>query len=154
MPTNSQVWAMEGMALAVKLQVLILCTANSARSQMGEGLLRHLAGDRVDVFSAGRAPSGVNPFAIRAMRQRRINISGHCSHHVKEYLHHRFDFVITVCDNAAEHCPVFPGPARRVHWSFPDPAAVKGDDRAVLESFISVRDGLEEKLSEWLKTLA
>ena len=135
-----------------KLQVLILCTANSARSQMGEGLLRHLAGDKVDVFSAGRTPSSVNSFALRAMRERGIDISGHSSDHINRYLDHEFDYVITVCDSAAESCPLFPGRAKRIHWSFPDPAAVKGDDNAVLESFISVRGGLETKLHEWLNS--
>lgn len=135
-----------------KLQVLILCTANSARSQMGEGLLRHLAGNRVDVFSAGRAPSSVNPFALRAMRERGIDISGHSSDHLNQYLDHEFDYVITVCDSAAASCPMFPGSAQRIHWSFPDPAAVAGDEGAVLQSFISVRDGLEIKLREWVKS--
>ncbi len=136
-----------------KLQVLILCTANSARSQMGEGLLRHLAGDKVDVFSAGSAPSSVNPFVVRAMRERGIDITSHRSEHLDLYLAHEFDFVITVCDSAAESCPVFPRRAKRIHWSFPDPAAVTGDDSAILQSFIDVREGLEGKLSAWLKTL-
>ena len=136
-----------------KLQVLILCTANSARSQMGEGLLRHLAGDKVDAFSAGRAPSSVNPFAVRAMRERGIDITSHSSDHLDQYLEREFDFVITVCDGAAESCPLFPGRAERIHWSFPDPAAVAGNDSAVLQSFIAARDGLEKKLSAWLKTV-
>jgi arsenate reductase len=133
-----------------KLQVLILCTANSARSQMGEGLLRHLAGDAVDVYSAGRAPSSVNPIALRAMHERGIDISGHRSDHLSQYLCHEFDYVITVCDSAAETCPLFPAPAHRIHWSFPDPAAAKGDDSVVLQSFIAVRDGLEIRLHAWL----
>ncbi len=136
-----------------KPRVLILCTANSARSQMGEGLLRHLADGRVEVFSAGAKPSSVNPYAIRAMRKRGIEISGQSSDRIDQYLAQSFDYVITVCDNAAESCPVFPGPARRIHWSFPDPAAVAGDDEAVLASFISVRDGLEAKLRQWLDSL-
>ena len=139
--------------MSKKLQVLILCTANSARSQMGEGLLRHLAGNRVDVFSAGRAPSSVNPFAQRAMRERGIDISAHSSDHLNQYLDREFDYVITVCDSAADNCPLFPGRAMRIHWSFPDPAAVEGDDDVVLQSFVSVRDRLEIKLREWLKSL-
>lgn len=135
-------------------KVLILCTANSARSQMGEGLLRHLAGDAVEVFSAGAQPSSVNPFAIQAMSERGIDITSHSSDHVGQYLETEFDYVITVCDNAAENCPVFPGPAQRIHWSFPDPAAVKGDDAAVLRSFVEVRNGLEAKLRGWLTTLS
>ena len=138
--------------MSEKLQVLILCTANSARSQMGEGLLRHLAGDRVDVYSAGRSPSRVNPMAIRAMRARGIDISSHSSDHIDHYLYRDFDFVFTVCDSAAESCPVFHGRAERIHWSFPDPAAVTGDESVVIKSFIDVREGLEEKLSAWLKS--
>ncbi len=137
-----------------KLQVLILCTANSARSQMAEGLLRHIAGDKVDVFSAGRAPSSVNPFAIQAMRARGIDIASQRSGHIDQYLDREFDFVITVCDSAAESCPLFPGRAVRIHWSFPDPAAVTGDASAVLQSFIDVRGGLEKKLSLWLRSVS
>ncbi len=136
-----------------KLQVLILCTANSARSQMGEGLLRSLAGESVDVFSAGARPSKVNPFAIEAMRERGIDISAHTSDDLKQYLTKEFDYVITVCDRAAETCPMFPGAAERIHWGFPDPGAVDGDERDILQSFITVRDGMEDKLSEWLRTL-
>ena len=119
---------------------------------MGEGLLRHLAGDSVDVFSAGSEPSGVNSFALRAMRQRGIDICGHSSDHINQYMNREFDYVITVCDNAADNCPLLPGRAMRIHWTFPDPAAVKGSDDVVLQSFISVRDGLEFKLREWLNS--
>ncbi len=136
-----------------KLRVLILCTANSARSQMAEGLLRSLAGESVDVFSAGARPSRVNPFAIEAMRERGIDISAHTSDDLKQYLTKEFDYVITVCDRAAETCPAFPGAAERIHWGFPDPGAADGDERDILQSFIAVRDGMEDKLSEWLKTL-
>ncbi len=140
--------------MSEKLQVLILCTANSARSQMAEGILRHLAGDRVEVYSAGAKPSQVNPYAIEAMRERGIDISGQSSDHVNQYLEREFDYVITVCDKAAETCPLFPGPARRIHWSFPDPAAAAGDEDAVLHAFIRARDGLEDKLRDWLKSLS
>lgn len=136
-----------------KQRVLILCTANSARSQMAEGLLRHLANDQFDVYSAGTKPSTVNPFAIQAMHGRGIDISGHQSEHLDQYLNQTFDYVITVCDNAAETCPVFPGKAQRIHWSFPDPAAVNGDDATILQSFITVRDDLESTLSHWLDSL-
>src|SRR5882724_4507649 len=95
-----------------KKRVLILCTGNSARSQMAEGLLRHLAGDRFEVYSAGSKPSQVNPFAIEAMRKRGVDISGQRSKHLNEYLEQPFDFVITVCDQAAETCPIFPGKAQ------------------------------------------
>ena len=136
-----------------KLQVLILCSANSARSQMAEGLLRHLAGDRIESFSAGAKPSTVNPSAIRAMDQRGIDISSHTSDSISRYLQREFDYVITVCDKAAETCPIFPGLAKRIHWSFPDPAAVDGDDDAVLRAFVKVRDGLEDRFRAWLSSL-
>ena len=86
------------------------------------------------------------------MRQRGIDISSQRSDSLRLYLEREFDYVITVCDSAAEHCPVFPGPARRIHWSFPDPAAVEGDEDAILQSFIEVRRGLEAKLTAWLKS--
>lgn len=136
------------------MKVLILCTANSARSQMGEGLLRHLAGGKVEVFSAGARPSSVHPYAVRAMQDRGIDISAQRSENLTRYLDIEFDYVITVCDRAADACPHFPGPARRIHWSFSDPAAVDGDDAAILESFVAVRDGLERKLRDWLPTLS
>jgi arsenate reductase len=131
----------------MKTRVLILCTGNSARSQMAEGLLRHLAGDRFEVFSAGSKPSQVNPFAIEAMRKRGIDISGQRSKHLSEYLNQPFDFVITVCDQAAETCPLFPGKALRIHWSFPDPATAQGSEDDMLEAFGGVRAGLEAKFS-------
>lgn len=134
--------------------VLILCTGNSARSQMAEALLRALAGDRFTVFSAGSKPSIVNPLAIAAMDQRGIDIRSQRSKHLNEYLAHPFDYVITVCDNAAETCPLFPGPARRIHWSFPDPAAVVGGEAERLASFRQVRDDIETQLKAWLATLA
>lgn len=136
------------------MKVLILCTANSARSQMGEGLLRHLAGGKVQVYSAGAKPSEVNPFAVRAMQERGIDISFQRSERLAQYLDTEFDYVITVCDQAADACPHFPGPAQRLHWSFPDPAAVDGDDSAILESFRKVRYGLEARLVDWLKSIA
>lgn len=131
-------------------RVLILCTANSARSQMAEGLLRALAGDQFEVFSAGAKPSTVNPLAIQAMDERGIDIRSHHSKHLNEFLTQPFDYVITVCDNAAEACPIFPGPARRIHWSFPDPAAVEGDETVRLVSFRQARDAIETQLKSWL----
>lgn len=143
--------------MSEKLQVLILCTANSARSQMGEGLLRHLAGDRMDVYSAGRAPSRVHPMAIRAMRERGIDIASHRSQPISQFLAREFDYVLTVCDSAAENCPVFPGRAQRIHWSFPDPVGAADEENAedaILQSFISVREGLEQTLKDWLRSLS
>lgn len=98
-----------------RLRVLFICTGNSARSQMAEGVLRHLAGERVEVFSAGSKPSVVNPMAIRAMAEIGVDISGHRSKSLMEFIHQPFDFVITVCDSAAETCPAFPGRAQRIH---------------------------------------
>ena len=137
----------------MKTQVLFLCTANSVRSQMVEGLLREIAGETVDAYSAGSKPSTVNLSAIEAMKNRGIDITAHTSDSLEKYLNQEFDYVITVCDKAAETCPVFPGKAERIHWGFPDPAGVEGDDDVILASFIEVRDGLEEKLSEWVEAL-
>ena len=134
----------------MKQRVLILCTGNSARSQLAEGLLRALAGDQFEVFSAGSKPSVVNPLAIQVLAERGIDISGHRSKHLREYLDQPFDYVITVCDQAAETCPIFPGRAERIHWSFPDPAAVVGSDEERLASFRQVRDAIEARLSTWL----
>jgi arsenate reductase len=133
----------------MKQRVLILCTANSARSQMAEGLLRQLAGDRFEVFSAGSRPSAVNPLAIAAMGERGIDIGRQRSKSVAEFLGQPFDYVITVCDNAAESCPVFPGPAERIHWSLPDPAAAQGSDQERLAAFRGVRDDLEQRFRSW-----
>lgn len=134
----------------MKQRVLMLCTANSARSQMGEGLLRAIAGDQVEVMSAGTRPSTIHPFAIQVMAERGIDIRDHRSTHLSEYLDQPFDYVITVCNNAAESCPVFPGPAQRLHWSFPDPAAVEGSDEERLAAFRSVRDAIEATLRAWV----
>lgn len=136
----------------MKQRVLILCTGNSARSQMAEGWLRHLAGDRFDVASAGTHPSQVNPLAIAAMRERDVDISAHRSKSVDEFRSQPFDYVITVCDAAAEACPIFPGPARRIHWSLPDPAAVAGDEERRLAAFRETRDALKARISSWLAT--
>jgi len=129
-----------------KKRVLILCTGNSARSQMAEGILRSIAGDRFDVASAGVAPSRVRPEAVEAMRDIGVDISTHRSKSVDEFLEEPFDYVITVCDNAKESCPVFPGNAERIHWSFDDPAAYEGTDDEKLSEFIRVRDQIFEKL--------
>lgn len=135
----------------MKTQVLILCTGNSARSQMAEGLLQEMASAHMDVFSAGSKPSVVNPFAIQAMDERGIDIRHHTSKHLSQFLEKSFDYVITVCDHAAETCPIFPGPAQRIHWSFPDPAAVNGSDEEKLSFFCAVRDDIEKHLQVWLQ---
>jgi arsenate reductase len=129
-----------------KKQVLVLCTGNSARSQMAEGLLRHDAGERFDVESAGTKPSAVRPEAITAMRDIGIDISTQRSKHVDEFRERRFDYVITVCDNARETCPVFFNAAERLHHDFDDPAACAGDESERLAVFRRVRDELRQYL--------
>jgi arsenate reductase len=131
-----------------KKRVLILCTGNSARSQMAEGLLRHMCGDRFEVGSAGVEPSHVRPQAVEAMREIGIDISGHRSKSVDEFAGQEFDYVITVCDNANERCPVFPGKTERIHWSFDDPAEAVGDEAARLAVFRRVRDEIKARLHE------
>ncbi len=135
-----------------KQRVLILCTGNSARSQMAEGLLRQEAGDSFEVFSAGVKSTFVRPQAIEAMREVGIDISGQHSKSVDEFLDEEFDYVITVCDNANELCPVFPGRTKRIHWSFEDPAAASGDEAAKLAVFRRVRDQLREQLRAWVSS--
>lgn len=134
----------------MKKRVLILCIGNSARSQMAEGLLRTLTSGQMEVFSAGTKPSLVNPLAIQVMAERGIDIGQQRSKHLDEYLQQSFDYVITVCDEAAETCPVFPGPAKRIHWNFPDPAAAQGTDDDKRNAFRQVRESLEATLREWL----
>src|SRR3954466_13149603 len=133
-------------------RVLILCTGNSARSQMAEGWLRHMAGDRFEVESAGVEPSHVRPPAVGVMREVGIDISRHRAKSVDEFAGQDFDYVITVCDNARERCPVFPGKTERIHWSFDDPAAAAGDEEAQLAVFRRVRDAIESRLNEFLKS--
>ena len=134
-----------------KERVLILCTGNSARSQMAEGLLRHAAGNRFEVHSAGTHPSSVRPEAIEVMREIGVDISGQRSKSVDEFTGREFDCVITVCDNAKENCPVFPGKSERLHWSFDDPAAASGDEQRRLEVFRRVRDEIKDRFREWLE---
>jgi arsenate reductase len=132
-----------------KEKVLILCTGNSARSQMAEGLLRHIAGDRFDVQSAGTVASFVRPQAIAVMAEIGIDISNHRSKCLDEFLGESFDYVITVCDNARESCPIFPGRAERLHWSFDDPAEATGDQESQLKLFRRVRDEIKARLDEF-----
>ncbi len=132
----------------MKKKVLFLCTENSCRSQMAEGLLRHLRGDKFEVFSAGTRPSAVNPAAIKVMAEIGIDISGHRSKSVEEFQGMNFDFVITTCDAARETCPVFPGKARRLHWNFKDPAAVRGSEEEILSAFRKVRDEIKQRVQE------
>ena len=134
--------------------MLILCTGNSARSQMAEGLLRRLGGGQYEVSSAGTRPVGVNPLAIEAMRELGIDISAQRSKSISEFAGARFAMVITVCDNAAEHCPIFPGAPERLHWSLRDPAAVSGTPAEKLAAFRKVRDDLEGRVRELVNSAA
>jgi arsenate reductase (thioredoxin) len=129
-----------------KKRVLILCTGNSARSQMAEGLLRHDAGDRFEVESAGTKPGQVRPEAIAAMKEVGIDISGHRSKSVDEFAGRNFDYVLTVCDNAKESCPIFPGHTNRLHHSFDDPATAQGSEEQRLSVFRRVRDEIRDYL--------
>ncbi len=138
------------MTASPKEKVLFLCTGNSSRSQMAEGLLRAMAGGRYDVFSAGTRPQGVNPDAVRAMREIGIDIAQQQSQHVDEFLNAGIDRVITVCDKAKESCPVFPGNAASIHWNFDDPAAATGGGEARLAVFRRVRDEIDAALRNWL----
>jgi arsenate reductase len=134
-----------------KKRVLILCTGNSARSQMAEGLLRHDGGARFAASSAGTRPGHVRPEAIAAMREVGIDISHHRSKSVDEMLGQEFDYVITVCDNARESCPVFPAQTKRLHWSFDDPAAATGDEPTRLAVFRRVRDEIRARLRQFIE---
>jgi arsenate reductase len=129
-----------------KKSILILCTGNSARSQMAEGLLRHDAGDRFEVFSAGTHPTRVRPEAIAVMQELGIDISGHRSKSVDEFAGRQFDYVLTVCDHARDNCPIFPGNTAAIHHSFDDPAALEGSEEQRLEAFRRVRDQLRQYL--------
>jgi ArsR family transcriptional regulator, arsenate/arsenite/antimonite-responsive transcriptional repressor / arsenate reductase (thioredoxin) len=129
-----------------RVQVLFLCTHNSARSQMAEGLLRLLGGDKVEVHSAGTVATRVHPLAIAAMTEKGIDISGQRSKHMDEFAGQKFDYVVTVCDNAREVCPVFPGDPERIHWSIADPAAVAGSEEARLRAFRVASDELRTRI--------
>jgi arsenate reductase len=129
-----------------KKRVLIVCTGNVARSQMAEGLLRHDAGDRFEVFSGGIYPSYVRPLAIKAMLELGIDISGHRSKSVEEFADEEMDYVITVCDHAAQHCPSFPAKTKRIHWSVEDPVFPFNDEASQLTVFRRVRDDLRHRL--------
>lgn len=138
----------------MKPKLLVLCTANSARSQMGEGLFRHELGQRFQVESAGAKPSFVRPEAIEVMAEIGIDISGQRSKSTDEFLGQEFEYVVTVCDNAGRNCPVFPGRATRIHWSLDDPAAVQGGEAERLAEFRRIRDDLHARIREFGKTLS
>lgn len=130
----------------IKSRALFLCTHNSARSQMAEGLLRHLGGDRFEVHSAGTEATRVRPEAISAMEELGVDLSGQESKTLERYLGEEFEYVITVCDDANEACPVFPGAKNRLHWSFRDPSQVTGDYEERLAAFRAVRDEIRSRI--------
>jgi arsenate reductase len=135
-------------------RVLFLCTHNSSRSQMAEGLLRARGGQRYEVFSAGTHPRSVHPLAIRAMAEVGIDLSeaaGYRAKSMQEFVHQPpMDLVVTVCDEAAEECPFFPGARRQVHWGFPDPSKATGTEEERLAAFREVRDGLAKRIDSFL----
>lgn len=131
-------------------RVLFLCTHNSARSQMAEGMLRAWGGDRYDAFSAGTEMTHVRPLAVRVMDEIGIDISTHVSKRVDAFAGERFDYAVTVCDDAREACPFFPGARRQLHWSFEDPSAATGTDAERLEVFRRVRDRIAQRIRDEL----
>jgi arsenate reductase (thioredoxin) len=129
----------------MKKRVLFLCTGNSARSQMAEGLLRKIAGDRYEVFSAGTAPKGLHPLAVEVMQDVDIDISGQTSKDLQTFQGKTFDYIITVCDRAKQACPVYPG-AVPIHWGFEDPAEAAGNRESQLRTFFRVRDEIFNRI--------
>ncbi len=133
-------------------RVLFLCTGNSARSQMAEGLLRHFAGEHFEAYSAGLEPKAVNPYAIQAMHEIGLDISGHKSKSVMDYLGRvHMGTVITVCGNAEANCPIFPFSTQRLYWPFEDPAAFVGTEEDTVQKFRDIRDQISERLEAWLR---
>ena len=138
----------------IKKKVLILCTGNSARSQMAEGLLKHITRNEYEVYSAGTKPSIVRPEAIKALAEIGIDISGNRSKSVEEFVDQEIDYVLTVCDNAKESCPYFPAKTKVIHHSFEDPAEVSGDEETHLRAFREIRDEIKSYFeNDFVKTL-
>jgi arsenate reductase (thioredoxin) len=134
-----------------KKKVLFLCTGNSCRSQIAEGFLRHLASEDFEAFSAGTKPSRLNPLAVKVMEEKGVDISGQYSQSIDEFLNESLDYIITVCDHAKETCPVFPGTAERIHWSFRDPADAKGSEEEKMTVFREIRDSIEKNIKNFIK---
>lgn len=133
------------------IKVLFLCTGNSCRSQMAEAWLRELGGEAFEVYSAGLEPHGINPATITVMNEAGIDISGQSSKHLDDYKGKiEFDYLITVCGNADERCPYFPGMGARMHWPFEDPAVFEGSEEEKLDMFRNVRDQIKARIQEWL----
>lgn len=135
----------------MKKNVLVLCTGNSCRSQIAEGYLRHFAGEKAEVYSAGIEVHGVNPRAIATMKEDGIDISAHTSNHIDEYRTIAFDYVITVCDNARERCPFFPTKAVKLHQNFPDPAKAQGSEEEITAEFRRVREMVKKYCKEFVE---
>jgi thioredoxin type arsenate reductase len=133
------------------IRVLFLCTGNSARSLMAEALLKKTGGETFEVHSAGTEPKGINPFTEKVLQQDGFDTSSLYSKSLNEYLDQRFDYVITVCDRAAERCPVFPGDPQRIHWSFADPAAVEGTDVVKLAAFQTTLREMRQRISLFMQ---
>ena len=137
-----------------KIQALFLCTGNSCRSQIAEAWLRALGGEDFQVYSAGFEPHGVNPYTITVMEEAGIDMGAHRSKHLDEYMGKiDFDYLITVCGNADERCPFFPGMGTRLHWPFEDPAAFVGPEPEKLAAFRDIRDQIKTKIQSWLDEL-
>ncbi|AYV56920.1 arsenate reductase ArsC [Leptospira kmetyi] len=136
-----------------KPKILVLCTGNSCRSQIAEGWLKHFAGDRMEIFSAGIEAHGVNPRAIRTMGEVGIDISQQTSNRIEEYKKIDFDYIITVCDHARENCPYFPSNAQRLHHNFPDPAKASGTEMEIEEEFRKVRSMIRDYIQDFLSDL-
>jgi arsenate reductase (thioredoxin) len=136
---------------ATAMRVLFLCTHNSSRSQMAEGLLQARSGERFAASSAGTHPRAVHPLAIRVMREIGIDISAARAKGLDEFVGQPIDLVVTVCDEAAEECPFFPGAHRQVHWGYPDPSAAVGDEAERLAVFRSVRDAIAARIEQFIR---
>lgn len=137
-----------------KARVLFLCTGNSARSQMAEALLRKYAGDHFEVYSAGLEPKGLNPYTIKVLEEIGVDTSQHYSKTLDTFMGKvHFGYLITVCSNAEENCPVFPGMGVRMHWPFEDPAAFVGSEEETLQKFREVRDQIDARVRQWLKEM-
>lgn len=131
-------------------KILVLCTGNSCRSQIAEGYLRHFAGNKAEIYSAGIETHGVNPMAIETMKEDGIDIAHHTSNNINEYMDIDFDYVITVCDNAKESCPYFPTNAKKFHYNFPDPAKATGTENEIKEQFRAVRNMIRDYAEKFI----
>ncbi len=134
----------------MKKKVLFLCTGNSCRSQMAEGLLRHKAKDSFEVASAGTNPHPVNPLAVKIMEEIGVDISGHNSKSVNKFLNQEFDYIITVCNQANETCPIFPGRTKSIHWDLKDPAQAEGSEEEKLKTFRQIRKELMSRIEDFI----